>query len=185
MIVWILIPVLWIAFFSLILHDATKDDPDGGAVFIAAKTLVVFLNWGVQKLRAALRYSTSILQYIFSSSNPIQQGTPSAIAQAPARPPKKAPWRKEDRVSIAATALELAIAKAVKAAPGCEDFIGVIVRPKTPRSRLDPNWEVRGVRFGNADRKIASELLATVLARFQQEFRLTEHHQGDLPGTAK
>jgi len=180
MIAWVLILVLWIAFFSLILHDVTKDDPNGSAVSSAATALAAFLAHAVKILRAAFRNSTSIRQ---SSSNPIQQDTTRrAIEQAPAR--KRVLWRKDDRVSITAAELESAIKEAVKAAPGCEDFIGVFVRPKTPKSRPDPNWEVRGVRFGNADRKIANETLATVVARFQQEFRLTEHHLAGLPPPA-
>lgn len=149
MIAWILILVLWIALFSLILHDATKDDPDGSAVFLAAKAFAAFLSWTAEKLRAALKKSTALL-----------------------------PIPKDTRVSITATELELAIAETVKGEPGCEDFVGVIVQPTTPKSPLDPNWELQGVRFGKADRKIANEPLAKVVARLQQEFRLTGHHQG-------
>ena len=62
--------------------------------------------------------------------------------------------------------------KAVKIAPGCEEFAGVVVQPSTSNSHSEPNWEVRGVKFGNADRKIASNALATVVTRLQREFRL-------------
>ena len=79
---------------------------------------------------------------------------------------------KDLRVSISATELESVIGQALKAAPGCEGFIGVLVRPKKPESDPDPNWEVRGLRFGNADREIVNEALATVVARLQQEFQL-------------
>jgi hypothetical protein len=149
MIVWILILVLWIPLFSLILHDATSDDQDGSAVFVAAKTFAAFLSWTAQKLRAALKKSTSSL-----------------------------PAPQDTRVSITETELEMAIAETVKSAPGCEDFVGVIVRPKTPSSRLDADWELRGVRFGKTDRKIAYEHLEKVVAHLQQEFRLAEHHKG-------
>jgi len=71
--------------------------------------------------------------------------------------------------------LELAISEAVKkAASGCEDFVGVIVQRNTPKSRLDPNWAIRGVKFGNADRKVADEALATVVERMQRELLLSE-----------
>ena len=76
------------------------------------------------------------------------------------------------RVSISAAELESVIGQALKAAPGCEGFIGVFVRPKKPESDPDPNWEVRGLRFGNADRETVNEALATVVARFQQEYQL-------------
>jgi hypothetical protein len=81
-------------------------------------------------------------------------------------------------VPITAAELESAIKKAVKIAPGCKDFIGVVVQPITAKSRLDPNWEVRGVRFGNADRKTVNEYLAVVVVRLQQEFRLPSHNNG-------
>jgi hypothetical protein len=80
--------------------------------------------------------------------------------------------REDLRVSISAAELESAIGQALKAAPGCEDFIGVLVRAKRPKSDPDPNWEVRGLRFGNSPRETVNEALATVVARLQQEFRL-------------
>jgi hypothetical protein len=179
MIAWILIPALWVGLISLILHDATKDDPDGSAVFLAAKTF-----WAAKNLRAVFRNAGSLLQHISSFIKSIRQDVPSAIEQSPAQPPKKTWWPKDHRTSNTAAEIELAIADAVKAVPGCENFIGVVVQPKMPESRRDPNWEVRGVRFGSADRKIANEHLGTVVARLQQEIRLTEHREWDLPRTA-
>jgi hypothetical protein len=81
--------------------------------------------------------------------------------------------RKDERISITAAELQYAIQQALHAAPSCEDFVGVVVRPKTPKSRSEPNWDVRGIKFGKADRIIVSEALAKVVARLQQEFRLT------------
>ena len=84
-------------------------------------------------------------------------------------------WRsKDDRVSKTTEELELTITEAVKAMPGCEAFVGVIIRHKTPMSRLDANWEIRGIRFGGMDRKMAREALTPIVQRMQQEFRLTE-----------
>jgi hypothetical protein len=51
----------------------------------------------------------------------------------------------------------------------------VIVRHETPKSHLDPNWAIRGVRFGNADKKLANEILAAVVERMKQEFRLSDN----------
>ena len=65
------------------------------------------------------------------------------------------------------------IREAVKSAPGCEDFVGVIVQRITPKSRLDATWEIRAIRFGGMDRQIAREALAPIVERMQQEFRLT------------
>jgi hypothetical protein len=84
-------------------------------------------------------------------------------------------WRKgdeNDRGSIGLLELESAILQAVKVAPGCSNFVGVVVRLKNSKSPSEPNWDVRGVRFGKADRTLASGALATVVARLQQEFQL-------------
>jgi len=50
----------------------------------------------------------------------------------------------------------------------------VIVQHRTPKSHLDPNWAIRGVRYGRADKPVADEALATVIERMQREFLLTE-----------
>jgi hypothetical protein len=69
----------------------------------------------------------------------------------------------------------LAISEAVKkAAPGCEEFVGVMVQQDRPKSHLDPNWAIRGVKFGKADRKVVDEALATVVERMQREFLLSD-----------
>jgi len=79
------------------------------------------------------------------------------------------------RVSIPLPELQSAIGEAVKtAAPGCEAFVGVVVRRKTPRSRLDANWELAGAKFGKADRNTANEALMAIVAQMQKEFRVTE-----------
>ena len=80
----------------------------------------------------------------------------------------------DGRVSKTAEELELMITGAVKAAPGCEAFVGVVVQRITPKSRLDANWELRGTKFGQADRKIAREAWTPIAERMQQEFRLAE-----------
>ena len=83
-------------------------------------------------------------------------------------------WRtKDDRVSKTTEELELTITKAVRTAPGCEAFVGVIVQRITPRSRLGATWELRGIKFGRADRKVAREALTPIVERMQREFRLT------------
>ena len=89
-----------------------------------------------------------------------------------ASPPKW--WSKDTRVAKTAEELELMIREAVKAAPGCEDFVGVVIERVTPKSRLDANWEIRGIRFGGVDRQIAREALTPIVERMQREFRLSE-----------
>jgi hypothetical protein len=71
-----------------------------------------------------------------------------------------------------ASEIELEISKAVKAVPGCEDFRGVIVA--FARSNSHSNWDVHGIRFGKAERAIASDAIATVVTRLQQKFTLVE-----------
>jgi hypothetical protein len=115
---------------------------------------------------------------------PPQEASPPSKEAAAPPSKKKTWWRNDRRVPIpVATAeeLELAIVESVKTAPGCEDFIGVIVQPKTPKSHQDSNWELRGVKYGNADRKMAKEQLATIVARLQQERQLAERQQENPP----
>ena len=101
----------------------------------------------------------------------VLQGAQPLIEQTQS-PPKW--WSKDTRVSKTAEELELMIRDAVKAAPGCEAFVGVIIQRTTPKSRLDSNWEIWGIRFGGMDRQIAREALIPIVERMQQEFRLTE-----------
>jgi len=178
MLVWILILSSWLAMLALILHDATKEDSEGSVILIAAKNLKAFIFWVLQKsLSKPLAKVATAVKAVSSSSKPSGPSGPSGpseIKQPPAVPPKKR-WRKERRVSLATPELELAILEAVKkAAPGCEDFAGVIVRHKKPKSHLDPNWAIRGVKFGNADRPMANEALAGVVERMQREFLLSD-----------
>jgi hypothetical protein len=188
MFAWILILSFWGALLSLILHDATKEDSDGSAISIAARKIKAFTFWATleaRKLRGTLSYRTSVskppvkvvpaVNAISSSSEEIRQGGPIVNKQALALPPKKKWLHKDGRVSMTAPALELAISESVKkAAPGCEDFVGVIVQHNTPQSRLDANWAIRGVKFGKADRPVADEALATVVERMQRECLLSK-----------
>ena len=184
MFAWILILTSWATLLLLILHDATKEDRDGSAISIAAKKIKAMLKAG----RRTLSYRTSsqravseppakvvtAVSAISSSAEVIRRGGPTVNKQVSAPQPKKR-WRHSDRrVSMTAPELELAISEAVKnAAPGYADFIGVIVHYKAPKSRFDPNWAIRGVKFGRADRKVAEATLATVVERMQREFLLS------------
>jgi hypothetical protein len=114
---------------------------------------------------------------VLQDAQPLIEPTPAAsplkIEQALAAAPPKRWWSRDGRVSKTTEELELMITEAVKAAPGCEDFVGVIVQRITPKSRLDATWELRGIRFGPTDRKLAREALTSIVERMQQEFRLT------------
>ncbi len=147
MFVWILILSPWVALLLMVLHDATKDHRE-----------------------TAVGTSPS------STTEPIQQSE-LPVAEAPASAPKKKPSRRRaGRVSASIPELELAITEAVRqAAPECEAFVGVTLQQTMPRSRLDVNWQLRGVRFGTANRKMANEALTGIIERMQREFYLAEH----------
>jgi hypothetical protein len=168
MFVWILILSASVALLLLILHDATKEDSNGSAISIAAKNFKAFIFWSIQKSisKPPVKVATAV-KAISSSS------------KSKAR--KKKWWGQERRVSITTPELELAISEAVKeAAPGCEDFVGVIVQHENPRSHLDSNWTITGIRFGTSDRKMANEALAAVVERMKREFLLSDVAKDDL-----
>ena len=80
----------------------------------------------------------------------------------------------EDRQLISCADLQSAIREAVKQFdPECKDFIDVIVSERRPQSRLDANWEIRGVKFGRSDRNKAGQALSVIVARMQGEFALS------------
>ena len=89
--------------------------------------------------------------------------------QALGRPRKRKWFSKDSRTEVTGAELEAAIAEAVRKTARCEDFIGVIVGRKIPKSSLDPNWEIQGAKFGKADRKVAEEALANIVERMQKE----------------
>ena len=96
--------------------------------------------------------------------------------------PKKQP--SYDRSSVSRDRLQSAITEAVKKAdPDCEAFVGVIVQRVTPKARLDANWAIRGVRYGNADREKCSKALTTIVERMQREFNLAPHVPGSTDKT--
>jgi hypothetical protein len=192
MFIWILILGPWIALLVLTLHDVTKNDDEGSAILIGANNTVTLVRWatlnagGVRKALglwfsqaivlkppANLRTAVEINSSSSASIRHDGENTPAAV------PPKK--WWSKDgrvlkdgRVSKTAEELELMITEAVKAAPDCEAFVGVVVQRITRKSRLDANWELRGTKFGRADRKIAREALTPIVERIQREFRLPE-----------
>ena len=90
--------------------------------------------------------------------------------------PKKKWWKSQnDRAAKTIPEIESAIVEAVKsAAPDCRDFVGVIVRQKTPKSRQDVNWELQGVKFGKADKKRVNDALHGIVKQMQREFRVTD-----------
>jgi len=80
----------------------------------------------------------------------------------------------DDRVSLSRASLESTITEAVRAEPGCEAFVGVLVGSEQPKSRFDANWSIRGVKFGRANRDRSYKTLASIVEHMQREFRLTK-----------
>jgi hypothetical protein len=179
MLAWILIFGSWIALVSLILHDVTKEDANGGAIRLAAGHAGAAMSCAVSRTvswTVSWAASWAMKARTFRETRRLA----ASLGDVSKPPLKRLPalrklgwWHTDQRISMTTAELELAIADAVrKALPGCEDFISVIVERKTPKSRLDPDWDIRGVRFGKADRKMTDEALSTVVKRMQQEIRL-------------
>jgi hypothetical protein len=186
---WLFIATAWLAVLSLILHDVTKEDSNGSAVVIAARRLRALTYQVLLFLREiAQRFGRWIEQRRAAKSSrqraTTREAAPAEPIHAPALaativvPAQEAPARRsraDGRAMIRIPELEAAIGEAVKqAAPGCEAFVGVVVRRKKPESRFDANWELCGTKFGQADRMMANQALASVVKRMQQEFRISE-----------
>jgi hypothetical protein len=187
MFAWIVIVAAWIGVILLILHDATKHDNDGSAILIAAKSFRALISRTGQTRKLQDTASPgipgtgatepprnhSVAVAASASTSELTRQRKTVVAE-PVAAPKKKSWRNGNRVSATIPELEMAITMAVKAAPECEAFVGVIVQKKTPKSRLDVNWQLRGAKFGNSDRKVAGEILATTIESMQREFYLVE-----------
>lgn len=185
MLVWILIAACWAGLLLLILHDATRDAAGSSAVSVASRNAIVTAARGWRKLRKLRPVHKLPPTYPASpKASPPPEASPSeapaqtspATIQPQATEPSKKPWwRRDQRSQITPAELELTIAEAVrKSAPGCGSFIGVIVHHKKPRQHRDPNWGVRGVKFGKADKQIVEETLTRIVEQLQKEFRLTD-----------
>lgn len=179
MLVWILIAACWAGLLLLILHDATKDADGGSAVSVALRHALFTAAKGWKRLRKLSKRLRKLRPYATSpKASPSEVPVQTSLATIPSQatePSKKTWWRKDRRAQITPAELELTIAEAIrKNAPGCGDFIGVIVHHKKPRQYRDPNWDVRGVKFGKADRRIVDETLARIVEQLQKEFRLVD-----------
>lgn len=200
MLVWIFIAACWAGFLLLILHDVTKDAAGSSAVSVASRSILFTAAKGGRKgwrrLRRLKRYAASLKAgpkvspevspeaspaaspKVSPEPNPSEAPAQAALATVPSQETessKKTWWRRDHRAQITPTELELTIAETIrKTAPGCGSFVGVIVHHKKPKQSRDPNWGVRGVKFGKADRRIVEETLARIVKQLQKEFRLTD-----------
>jgi hypothetical protein len=79
------------------------------------------------------------------------------------------------RERIKYATLEVAIATAVQNSdPRCGSFIGVFIERRTPKSRDDTNWTVKGVKFGKAERDNCNTALSIIVERLKREFEISD-----------
>jgi hypothetical protein len=196
MIVWILIISSWVSLLLLILHDTTKDEGGGEsavsrgtknsivalkslirsvyAIFDRARKMARILKRGPVRI-AQVDQSKSVLNgvTIVEHNPPIRQDAP--LATHGSRRFLKRWSRSDNRIAITVPELEHSITDAIrKTAPSCEPLVGVIVQQIHPKSRYEPNWTVRGIKFGKADRNATNGALAGVVEQMQKEFRVAE-----------
>jgi hypothetical protein len=172
MLVWILIAACWVGLLLLILHDVTKDAAGRSAVSVASRNAIFTAAKGWRRLRK-LRPRAATPKA--SPPDVLAQSSLATIPSQATEPAKKTWWRRDQRTQITPAELELTIAEAIrKNAPGCDSFIGVIVHHKKPKQHRDPNWGVRGVKFGSADRRAVDETLPRIVEQLQKEFRLPD-----------
>jgi len=148
------------------------------------------LDWTLQKVQqikdeirssdlspSALQLNPAIdvmLEVVASPARPFESASQLAEQTAALPPPSVAP-QKLDRKTIESESLEAAIGNAVKkGVQGCENFVGVIVKRTTPKSKFDTNWTLRGVRFGRVDRGKADKAISLIVERMQREYKLSD-----------
>ena len=79
------------------------------------------------------------------------------------------------RKPITSAVLERSLAAAVrKVAPECEAFVGVIVERVVPETVDGANWQVKGVRYGKADRDRCETALDIALREKQLKYVLVD-----------
>jgi len=193
MIVWILIISSWVSLLLLILHDTTKDEAGvESAVSRGARNFIVALKGLIKSGYAIFDRARKMARILKPAPNPIAQVDQKSLVNGVTRTESDLPIRQDallatpisllkkwsggdNRVAITVPELEHTITDAVrKTAPSCEPLIGVVVQKMHPKSRYEPNWTVRGIKFGKADRNAANGALTGVLERMQKEFRVAE-----------
>jgi hypothetical protein len=193
MIVWILIISSWVSLLLLILHDTTKDEAGvESAVSRGARNFIVALKGLIKSGYAIFDRAQKMARILKRAPNPIAQVDQKSLVNGVTRTESDLPIRQgallatstgllkrwsggDIRVAITVPELEHTITDAVrKTAPSCEPLVGVVVQKMHPKSRYEPNWTVRGIKFGKADRNAANGALTGVLEKMQKEFRVAE-----------
>lgn len=181
------IAVSWGGLLLLILHDVVTFDRTDSQNTAARRRLNLQVKYWMRKIWRAPQRAVGSLRPHANRANvasgpkqPEQTLNPpsdvSSAAVTPAGEARKGKWwSKDKRALISSVELETAIAQAVRnTAPECKNFIGVIVYHRKPKVQRDPNWAVRGVKFGKVDRKIVTETLTTIVEQLQRKFRLND-----------
>jgi hypothetical protein len=87
-------------------------------------------------------------------------------------------WKKRrpsDRSPVLAKTIELAITASVKKSdPLCENFLAVWIEPHEYTSLGEPNWHLKAVQFGKADRDKCAAALDIIVERMQKKYSLKE-----------
>jgi hypothetical protein len=168
-------------------HSAKRSGQQNGSETLPRSEL---LDWTLQRVQqikdeirssdlspSALQLTLAIdvmLKDVASPARPFESASRLAEQNTALPPPSVAPQRL-DRKTIETKSLEAAIGNAVKkGVQGCENFVGVIVKRTTPKSKFDTNWALRGVRFGNVDRGKADKAISLIVERMQREYRLSD-----------
>jgi cold shock protein len=72
---------------------------------------------------------------------------------------------------IAIEALEAVLASAIRESNvGCKDFIGLFIQPLVPYPRSGPNWAIRGIKYGSANRAQCDISISEIVKKMQLDF---------------
>src|SRR5207248_10627662 len=78
------------------------------------------------------------------------------------------------RTPITQTALEAALAEAVRARDTqCEGLVGIIIERVNPAPPGGANWSVKGVKYGKAERDRCAMALSACVEQMQREFEVS------------
>jgi hypothetical protein len=123
----------------------------------------------------SLAVAETVANIVASPSQPVRPSE-MAVSQKPSLASFSLKAGREDgRQLIPSSSLELVITQAVRnGVPDCEAFVGVIVERTSPKSQLDANWALRGVKFGRTDREKVSQALAIIIKALQSDYDLSK-----------
>ena len=58
--------------------------------------------------------------------------------------------------------------------PSCEPFVGVLVERVARNLSGEPNWAVKGVKFGKSEREQCNSALTVIIERLRREFEIAD-----------